>query len=336
MANPTFGVGYVRGLLDHAIRRGGDRRALLAAAGLVAEDLVEHDGRVPLANCSALMAAATEATQDPAFALRFGEGLKEESLSVAWLAAAAAETVGEGRSAMNRFGRLIGDGGGAEVLQLVRDREGVWLQFVAGADDWRFVEAGFAWCVTAARRMLAEHHGGRPFLKAVRFRHGEPSYRAEYDRIFAAPCAFEAAFDGMLIDEGFLQLRLPPSNPYVAQLLTERAENLSGQLDKAATVRGQLEQWLQGELGARGARMDAVARQLGVSRRTLARRLRAEGTTFERVLTELRRDLAVRCLSGGKTSVKQAAYRLGFSDPAAFSRAFKRWTGSSPSTIGRT
>ena len=73
-----------------------------------------------------------------------------------------------------------------------------------------------------------------------------------------------------------------------------------------------------------------IAGALGLSRQTLFRRLRAEGVTFEQVLDELRHKLALNHLGVSKTSVKQTARLLGYSDPSAFSRAFKRWTGSSP------
>jgi AraC-like DNA-binding protein len=80
-----------------------------------------------------------------------------------------------------------------------------------------------------------------------------------------------------------------------------------------------------GEVG-----IERIARALGCSRQTLYRRLKAEGATFERVLDSLRHRLALRYIQGERMAVKQAAYRLGFSDPAAFSRAFKRWTGRRP------
>jgi AraC-like DNA-binding protein len=95
-----------------------------------------------------------------------------------------------------------------------------------------------------------------------------------------------------------------------------------------AEVERRLEPLLaSGEIG-----IERVARELGYSRQTLYRRLKAEDTTFERLLDGLRRGLALRFMREG-LSVKDAAYRLGFSDPAAFSRAFKRWTGSSPSDM---
>ena len=76
--------------------------------------------------------------------------------------------------------------------------------------------------------------------------------------------------------------------------------------------------------------MDRIARELGFSRQTLYRRLKEEGTTFERVLDALRRRLALLYIDREGLGVKQTAYRLGFSEPASFSRAFKRWTGRSP------
>lgn len=79
-------------------------------------------------------------------------------------------------------------------------------------------------------------------------------------------------------------------------------------------------------------RIDEVARTLGCSRNTLYRRLRAEGTSFEQIRDRLRQKRATAWMREG-ASVKETAYRLGFSDPAAFSRAFKRWTGRSPKAL---
>jgi AraC-like DNA-binding protein len=81
------------------------------------------------------------------------------------------------------------------------------------------------------------------------------------------------------------------------------------------------------------ASVDIIAKKLGFSRQTLFRRLKAEGATFEKVLDELRHKMALHYLSGKKVSVNETAYLVGFSEPAAFSRAFKRWTGSSPRTM---
>src|SRR5207248_5367579 len=81
------------------------------------------------------------------------------------------------------------------------------------------------------------------------------------------------------------------------------------------------------------AKIETIARKLGLSRQTLFRKLKAESVTFEQVLDELRHKLAGEYLDGKNISVNETAYLLGFSDAAAFSRAFKRWTGASPRAL---
>jgi AraC-like DNA-binding protein len=95
--------------------------------------------------------------------------------------------------------------------------------------------------------------------------------------------------------------------------------------------KGEVEAVIEPMLKAGTVSVDRAASELGMSRQTLYRRLKGEGTTFEELLEAKRRQLAIRYLGVERLPVKATAYRLGFSDPAAFSRAFKRWTGTSPS-----
>jgi AraC-like DNA-binding protein len=98
-----------------------------------------------------------------------------------------------------------------------------------------------------------------------------------------------------------------------------------------SAFRAEVERRLEPMLASGPVRIDAVARALGCSRQTLYRRLKAEDVTFAGLLDGVRRRLALRFVREQGLPVKEAAWRLGFSDPAAFSRAFKRWTGTSPS-----
>lgn len=101
---------------------------------------------------------------------------------------------------------------------------------------------------------------------------------------------------------------------------------------RASAFRTEIERRLEPLLASGEIGIERVARDLGCSRQTLYRRLKAEGTSYAQLLDGLRKRLALRYLRDG-LSVKDAGYRLGFSDPAAFSRAFKRWTGRSPSDL---
>jgi AraC-like DNA-binding protein len=120
-----------------------------------------------------------------------------------------------------------------------------------------------------------------------------------------------------------------PATPFLSMLGELAARFERSFAAPASAFRRSVEAQIEALL-PRGARMDAVARALGCGRQTLYRRLRDEGTSFEALVEEVRRRLAKRLLRDPKVSVKEVGYRLGFAEPAAFSRAFKRWTGKSP------
>jgi AraC-like DNA-binding protein len=117
---------------------------------------------------------------------------------------------------------------------------------------------------------------------------------------------------------------------YVFGILSEHADALLKALANSKSTRGRVESLLMPILHKGEVSMDAIAEKMGLSRQTLFRQLKAEGTNFEKVLDELRHQLALQYLRGKKVSVNETAYLVGFSEPAAFSRAFKRWTGVNP------
>ena len=124
--------------------------------------------------------------------------------------------------------------------------------------------------------------------------------------------------------------REQPSGESFFRLLSSLFEGLAA-TPPPRCFRSDVEKAIEPLLAEGEANIDRVARELGMSRQTLYRRLKGEGVTFEEILEAKRRQLAIRYLRLDRVSVKTAAYKLGFSDPAAFSRAFKRWTGIAPS-----
>ena len=330
VAEPTVSAGYARGLMELAVANGANRQALLDVSGVAARDLADTDARIPFSTYVALMRAAKALCGDPALALHYGEMVDIAEVSIVGLIGQASETMAEAFMQLNRYVRLIVEadlGDAPQRFGFRRSGGGLWM-----VDNRRnpnafpeLTESAFAQLVCGPRRFDAT-----PFVKAVQFTHPEPSYRAEYERIFRAPVAFGAAWNGVQIDEhlpGHPVQRLPR---YAFGVLTNRADELLRELEESKSTRGRVEALLARMLHTGNAGMDQVAARLGLSRQTLFRKLRAENATFEQVLDELRRKLAVDYLDGGKVSVNETAYLVGFSDPAAFSRAFKRWTGESP------
>ncbi len=329
----TVAAGFVRALLDLAVSKGADRDALLGRSGIDAADLDDPDQRVPLARYKALMRAGQELTGDPALALHFGEAFDITELSIVGLMGQACETAADAFASLGRFTRLaidvpLEEEANGQRLTLQRLGGALWLvDMRKDPNDFpELTESGFARMVTSARRL-----SGESFIKAVHFTHEAPAWRDEYERIFGVPLVFGSGRNAVLMTgDAWMDFRSPLPSRYVFNILAERAEALLEDLDQAKTVRGRVEKVLAPVLHTRAAGMAAIADRMGLSRPTLARRLKAEGTTFEAVLDGLRRRLALDYLQERRLSVSETAYLVGFADPAAFSRAFKRWTGRSP------
>lgn len=336
MPDPTIGAGYPRALVDFAVSKGADRQTLLQRSGIRAEDLSEQDNRVLVSSYVELIKAAAELTSEPAIALQYGEAVRMQEVSIVGLICEACETTIEVGRQLNRYAALVVDDGGepATLMRGVWKDGGVWIEGPSDlfANNPLIAEAEFARLVWNARVMFAASAEFQKlkFPQVMHFMHAAPSYRAEHERIFQSPVVFGSHWNAMLIDAEFLSLKQPPVNRYVFGVLSERADALLKSLENSRTARGRVESLLMSILHTGDANMDMIAKKLGVSLRTLYRQLKDEGVTFEQVLDDLRHKLALHFLSGKKVSVNETAYLVGFSDPAAFSRAFKRWTGSSP------
>jgi AraC-like DNA-binding protein len=319
--------------MDFAVSKGASRAELHARSGIVAADLADIDRRIPFAKYVSLMRAGKELAQDPALALHYGEANDMSEVSVVGLIAYACETMAEAMMQVNRYGRLVVEfDGPSQRFAVVPKDGGLW------AVDNRehpnefpeLTESTFARMICGPRRF-----GVTTLAKAVHVTHPAPAYREEYERIYGAPVTFEAGWNALLLDEKWLTHKISVQPRYAFGILSEHADALLRSLENSKTARGRVESLLMPILHKGDASMDMVARQMDVSRQTLFRQLKAEGTTFEKVLDALRHQLSLEYLRAKKASVNETAYLVGFSEPAAFSRAFKRWTGVSPREIQR-
>jgi AraC-like DNA-binding protein len=336
MHERTVAAGAVRALMEFAISRGARRETLMERSHIGCSDLQDRDHRVPLSKYVALMRVGQELCRDPALALHFGESVPTSEISLEHQVGSSSQTMAEGLALINRYAPLTVEVElveGNDRFRFERGDRQVWIvDMRANPNDFpELTESGFARMICTGRAFLGDH----AMLKAVHVTHAEPSYRAEYDRIFRAPVHFGSDRNALLTDDSWMALSPPTPSPPVLDVLKAHSEALLGKLDSSKSARGRVELLATSLLSGGEATMSAIASRLGLSRQTLFRRLKAEGVTFDEVLDDLRHALALRYLNGEGVSVKEAAFRLGFSEPASFSRAFKRWTGKSPGTVRR-
>jgi AraC-like DNA-binding protein len=332
MAGASVAASVSNRVVELAVAGGAGRADLLAASGLDRAQLEDPDGRIPLDRHIALLRSASALCADPAFALHYGERVNLAEVSVVGLIGYASETMLDAFVQLQRYSRLIMDFDFGPGPRFTLERDGLGLWIVDHRPDPNkapeLTETVFAQMVNGTRRF-----GDTPFVRAVQVTHADPGYRSEYERILGAPVIFGSERNAMRIDEAWLTHRIQVEPAYAFGILARHADSMLADLESAATMRGRVESLVVPILHTGDVGIQAVAARLGCSRDTLYRRLKAEGTTFERVVDALRHRLALDYLTGRKVSVNETAYLVGFSDPAAFSRAFKRWTGRSPREV---
>ena len=184
--------------------------------------------------------------------------------------------------------------------------------------------------MVGAMAVISQRIAGRTLEHIeVGFVHPAPPDLTHHERIFGAPVRFESSYNGIVFDGALLDLPVQSRDPSLSAVLQRQAETLM----EKTPVRGfkaDVRAALAIELRGGDPSAERVAGSLAMHPKTLTRRLRTEGTTFRRLLDEVRLELAERYLRQPGLSVEEVAYLLGYSESSAFHRAFRRWTGRAP------
>lgn len=162
----------------------------------------------------------------------------------------------------------------------------------------------------------------------VAFAHDRPADVRPYQRFFGAPLRFDAAQTCIAFPAACLSQPVPGAEPILYRILESRVDALDEGIGATFTVA--LRGIIRTLLVSRRCSIDEVAGLFGIHRRTLHRRLKLEGATFDALVEEVRADLAQELLAVRGTSLGEVAARLGYADASAFSRAFRRWFGTTP------
>jgi AraC-like DNA-binding protein len=166
--------------------------------------------------------------------------------------------------------------------------------------------------------------------RGAEFEHDAPAYAPEYQRVLGCPVRFGSDATRVRFDRRLLDVPQIHSNAELFRLLESQADRSLGNLASQGTLSARVRALVIEHYDGTKPTMQAVARRLGVSARSLRRHLHEEGHTYAEVVDGAMADVARRLLYDSTATIQDVADRLGFSEPSAFHRAFKRWTGLTP------
>ena len=169
-----------------------------------------------------------------------------------------------------------------------------------------------------------------PFA-TTQFNYPSPPHVAEYQAMFPAELQFDAAICGFHLHEKYLQLPITRSEAELAVFLRESPAYILHRPDHDDSLRNRVRALIAQQSLKDQPSLDEIAQQLHMTPRSIGRKLQEEGTSLRKIKTSLRREYAIKLMSTENLSVADVSERVGFSETASFCRAFKRWTGKSPS-----
>ncbi|WP_111497097.1 MULTISPECIES: AraC family transcriptional regulator [Marinobacter] len=325
--DPGLPAIYLHTIAELLRRRGVDDRALLAQVGLDPACLASDDVRVSLSQASEFVTRAIVESGEPGLGVMLAAELRLPLHGPLGVAAMNSRTLGEAMDLMVRFLSLR-----APHLRIFCRSDGgtTTLRVVGGIDlgplQNFIMDAMVFGCVMMGLQLL-----GDPIRGACVHRRGrEPGYMQRFRRQIPLPVHYDCDDDAILIPSAALDTPIRFSDEQVAEASRRQCERALEQLREDvgfdARVRRVIEtsQPFPPKLGR-------VAGTLFVSERTLKRRLQEESVSFQQLVDQVRLERARELLQNTRMSLSQIADALGYADAANFTRAFKRWTGMSPS-----
>lgn len=321
---------HVRAALVGARRRGVDVQPLLKQAGIEPDVLADEHGRVASGQFVALAKALWEALDDELLGLgpaplRFG--------TFAMMAHAVMHSSQDLRTAIRRADRFYRLFPAAPRFTLTERDAVARVEFdLSGFDDpdHFLAETMLVYWHRSASWLIRR----RISLHGVELGYPAPPHALEYGLLFGTDCRFDAPATAVAFDHALLDRPLAQDEAALRAFLRRSPWDVLARMDYGSEVSAQVRRLLNQALGdAEAAGLpgpEQVAARLSISPQTLRRKLAAEQTSFQQVRDQLRRDVAVSALARGDASIERLSERLGFSEPSAFHRAFRRWTGATP------
>ena len=286
----------------------------------------EH--RVPEAVTETAWRLASTLTCDDALGIHLAESLPRGALDLIEYALRSSASLENGLDRLARYGRLLSD---RVAVRTHRKKESL-LFLVHDTATTALHPARAEFALAMALKLSRDSTGADITPVRVCFTHPAPDDTAEHRRFFHERVRFAAGSSSMSLRASDAARPMREADAALAGIIRRRLENALGDRDRASAgdMSTRVRRILVERLGQSVLTLDEVATTLAVSRRTLTRRLAEERASFRQMLDDVRRDFARALLQDRSLSIGDIAFFLQYSEPAAFHRSFRRWTGRTP------
>ncbi len=284
----------------------------------------DPDGWIPMASYVRLWELAIDATGDPALALHLRKKTGMRSIHFVVQLAMHCSTLVEALLHFNKYSSLLSE---TDKIELSDNGDLIKITYTnTSSNQVRWLpEHNFSFGIELGRSLVS----GSYDPVSVRFQHADPGYKEVYDEVFRAPVLFQQPENTLILQKKDLLKPITARDPYLQKVLTKYADLSMSKTHKPESLQEKIKNYIITNLPNGETSLETAASIMNMARSTLYRQLKTEGTSFRDLLIETRQELAKKHLSNGMTN-SQVAYLIGFSEPSAFQRAFKRWYNVSP------
>jgi AraC-like DNA-binding protein len=307
-------------------------RHLLRTVGLDRDAINDASLRIPYSDLMLLSLHAASATKDAAFGLHVGEQVEMREYGVIGQAMLTSSTLGQSLRTLVRYLPIWTDVGAFSLEIDGSVAHFGWAYSHRSLPEARQdCEMSFA-TVAGLRRLT---NGANWRLREVWFQHAKPKDTSEHVRIFGAPLHFGMPANTILLDRPFLDVPLTTANPELHAASTAEADKLLTEVGAEPSFSQCVLSFVRQELMDGRIDLQSAARRLGVSRRTLQRKLEGEDCSYRQLVQQARQELSQYLLRDTHHTATDTAYALGYSEPSAFQHAFHKWHGIPPGAYRR-
>lgn len=331
MREASLATSLVIDFLGFLERQGHPLADVCRAADIDPAIVQQPNSRVPASFMERLWALGERLTGDPDVGLHSAESYNPGALSIVGYVVLSCRTAREALDRLTRYAPLLNEGLKVDLLEqdgraTCRFRAVSELDSYLHRDSRQVMETLAAGTVVTLQRLAT----GPVTPIAITFRHRAPASLVEHHRILGPAIRFEQAEDTVVYSSTALETPFISADPALLEVFEGDARRRLEALATRGGVSGRVLTLLAARVRGAVPPLSEVASELAMSERSIQRSLSEEQTSYRQLVDDVRKSLAIEHLSRPGTSATDVAFLLGFSEPSAFTRAFRRWTGTAP------